>query len=577
MAVTYDPNTDYQAEIIKAVEEGDFEKAARLEEQRNQKIADLNKNGTNKYGATQSNKYSQYLTGYQSLNNQIWGEGGSGYAGYQNQIETETAYQQQNGTGANPYTNAQMEELANEWGIDPDSLSQYSQHGGYVKDGSDGKLPGTGEEGWGYVPGQQRPVTEGTSGADEQFLSDGAYAMIQHCKDMYAQAATQEERDYWHAEAEKIRARAGYSGGTDGSMYIPLAQLGVTPVRPDERENYWKEPENSISTVPSGGSGMPPSGSVGGSTRPQGSGTTKPDTTPTPTPDTTPTPTPAPSTPQPDDSGLMDDLKALLDKWQTAATAQSDSRINVAVTQAVTQLQQALEDAKPQFKEQMEGIAWDERQAMDNSALYAELRGDRGGIGQSQYNAIQNTAAQNRLAVRQAQTKLATDTGRQIAALRAQGEFEKADAALAVTQQYLEKLVGLEQWAAEFGLDVSQFQAELTQWEKEYQLALQKLQFSQQQWAEELKLKEEQLASDTNRWQAELELKQQEQSSSQSRWQTEFDYGVEQDARKQLAQMGSALLAGGVMPSAEQLAAMGMTAEQATEYIMLQQLKEAGA
>lgn len=523
MAVNYDPNTDYQAEINKAVEEGDFEKAARLEEQRNAKIADLNKNGTNTYGATQTNNYSQYLntSGTASLNNQIWGEGGSGYEGYKNQIETETAYQQQYGTGANPYTNAQLEELAEKWGIDSDSLSQYSQYGGYVKDGSDGKLPGTGEEGWGYVPGQQRPVAEGTSGADEQFLSDGAYAMIQHCKDMYAQAATQEERDYWHAEAEKIRARAGYSGGTDGSMYIPLAQVGVDAVSPSDREGL--------------------SGNAGGVTM-----------------------QPLyqyPSYQQPvlSESSLMSELRSALDKWQTAATAQSDGRIDAAVQNAVTQLQQALEDAKPQFKEQIEGIAWDERQAMDNSALYAELRGDRGGIGQSQYNAIQNTAAQNRQAVREAQTKLATDTGRQIAALRAQGEFEKADAALDVTQQYLEKLVGLEQWAAEFGLDVSQFQAELQQWEKEYQLALQKLQLSREQWADE------------------LGLKQQEQSFDQSQWQQEFHYEMQQDTQNQLAQMGSAMLSAGIMPSTQQLAAMGMTAAQATEYIMLQQLKEAGA
>lgn len=548
MAVTYDPNTDYQAEIIKAVEEGDFERAARLEEQRNAKIDALNKTGTNVWNATPSYNYTQN-TGYNSINNQIWGDGGTKYDGYKQQVERETAYQQQNGTGSNPYTNAQMEELANEWGIDPDTLYDYSQHGGYVKDGSDGELPGTGEEGWGYVSGQQRPVQEGTSGADEQFLSDGAYAMIQHCKDMYAQAATQEERDYWHAEAEKIRARAGYSGGTDGSMYIPLSQVGVQAVTPSEREG-WDDQKHVVR----------PSKPVTTPSTPDTESVPTPTPTPTPTPDTTPTPTPTPTPdPQPDHSGLMDDLKALLDKWQQSATAQSDSRIDAAVTQAVAQLQQALEDAQPQFKEQMEGIAWDERQALDNSALYAELRGDRGGIGQSQYNAIQNTAAQNRQAVREAQTRLATDTGRQIAALRAQGEFEKADAALAVTQEYLEKLVGLEQWAAEFGLDVSQFQAELTQWEREYQLALQKLQFSQQQWADE------------------LNLKQQEQSSSQNQWQQKYDYEMQQDARNQLAQMGSAMLSAGIMPTAQQLAAMGITAQQATEYIMLQQLKEAGA
>ena len=37
-------------------------------------------------------------------------------------------------------------------------------------------------------------------------------------KEMYGKAQTQEERDYWHNVAEKERARAGYSGGTDGSF-----------------------------------------------------------------------------------------------------------------------------------------------------------------------------------------------------------------------------------------------------------------------------------------------------------------------------------------------------------------------
>ena len=54
---SYDSNIDYQAEIDKAVADGDYAKAAIYEQQRNQKIHDMGLN----YGTT--NKYSQYLNG----------------------------------------------------------------------------------------------------------------------------------------------------------------------------------------------------------------------------------------------------------------------------------------------------------------------------------------------------------------------------------------------------------------------------------------------------------------------------------------------------------------------------------
>lgn len=55
--LSYDPNRDYQADIDKAVADGDYAKAAILEQERNNKIKDMGLN----YGTT--NKYSQYLNG----------------------------------------------------------------------------------------------------------------------------------------------------------------------------------------------------------------------------------------------------------------------------------------------------------------------------------------------------------------------------------------------------------------------------------------------------------------------------------------------------------------------------------
>lgn len=63
----YDYDTDYQALINDAVKNKDYGSAARYEQQRNAKIADMNAAGTNKWNAVATNDYSKYLmpNGYQ--------------------------------------------------------------------------------------------------------------------------------------------------------------------------------------------------------------------------------------------------------------------------------------------------------------------------------------------------------------------------------------------------------------------------------------------------------------------------------------------------------------------------------
>ena len=103
----------------------------------------------------------------------------------------------------------------------------------------------------------------------------------------------------------------------------------------------------------------------------------------------------------------------------------------------INDLQRNLRDAKGMYQTQRNQVDADEAKALDNQVLYAEARGDRGGIGKAQYGGIQNTAANNRAAVNSAQVKLTNDTNRQIADLRAKGEFEKADKVLAISNKYL--------------------------------------------------------------------------------------------------------------------------------------------
>ena len=408
----------------------------------------------------------------------------------------------------------------------------------------------------------QRQRKEGTSGADESFMSDEDYALSRAVKaewinndKLYQEAMA--AGDYSLAEQyqqrnkelnlfnERLRMGYGYVGGADGSGHYTLDQAGITLPNQTAQQN------TGGYRSASGGTGRNTAGSTV--------------------------------------SSVDSDLRNMLSQWQQAALAQSNGQVDYAVAKAVADLERALEDAQPQFKEQAESVDRNARQAMDNAALYAEMRGDRGGIGQEQYNSIQNTAAQNHLSVQQAQTKLATDTQRQIADLRAQGEFEKADAALSITQEYLAKLVSLEQWAAEYNMSVEQFNAQLSQWEKEYQLSLQQMQISQNQWEKEFGLALEQFNvsknqwqqafdAENNRWEQEFGFNKEQQQiandqwqqafdAENNRWREEMDYSKLTDEQKQAIAIGEAMLSEGVIPSDEQLAAMGMTREQAQAYI----------
>lgn len=165
-----------------------------------------------------------------------------------------------------------------------------------------------------------------------------------------------------------------------------------------------------------------------------------------------------------DKQPLIDNLNQEID----AARMQYNNAIDRNVDTQALALQRALTDAQKQFQTEQNQVTAQEMNALDNAALYAEARGDKGGIGQAQYNSIQNTAAQNRFAVQQAQTKAATDMAQQISDLRAQGEFERADKMLAVTQQYLQELRQIETFAAEFNLSVDQLNTEIEKWKQEF-------------------------------------------------------------------------------------------------------------
>ena len=248
-----------------------------------------------------------------------------------------------------------------------------------------------------------------------------------------------------------------------------------------------------------------------------------------------------------DTSGMVSQL----DQWLETAKQQQTGAIDYATNQGITELQRAEEDAQEQFQTQRNQIDIDEARALDNQALYAEARGDKGGIGQAQYGSVQNTAAQNRLTVNKAQTKLSTDTARQISDLRAQGEFEKADALLTLTQNYLSQLQQLQQWALSYNLSVDEFNASMQQWIANYNLSVDELNISRQEWASEFELSQAELTG---------------------MYQGNPTYAAQQKEAEKLAEAGWALLEAGIMPSESQLAQMGLTSSQASSLISAYQL-----
>lgn len=221
-------------------------------------------------------------------------------------------------------------------------------------------------------------------------------------------------------------------------------------------------------------------------------------------------------------------LQNQLDRWFQNAQEQQRLEADYAVSEGVKELERAEADAQQQFQVQQNINDRDERRTLDNQALYMEARGDRGGIGHAQYGEIQAQAMANRQSINTARTKLSTDTARQIADLRARGEFQKADSLLKLTQTYLDKLTSLQQWQAEYKLGQDQFNAQLDHWQQEFELSVGQMTGS---------------------------------------YKGQPTYAAQQKDKEMQLQMGLQLLKNGIRPSASQQAAMGMTDVQIDAYL----------
>jgi hypothetical protein len=219
------------------------------------------------------------------------------------------------------------------------------------------------------------------------------------------------------------------------------------------------------------------------------------------------------------------------EKWKTEAEENRAIEEELARTQTdyatrtgINELLRAEEDAQPEFQKRLSQLDIDTARAMANSAFYAEARGDRGGIGQSQYNEVQAAALQNKQAINAERQKLATDTAREVADLREKGEFELATKLLQIRQNYLKDLRDIEETGLQY-------------------------MFSREQWAAERE------AAEQNRLIQEGQL--------MGVYKGEKTLSARNAEQEIAAAAGEMALKYGTMPTAEQLAAMGLTEAQA--------------
>lgn len=232
-------------------------------------------------------------------------------------------------------------------------------------------------------------------------------------------------------------------------------------------------------------------------------------------------------------------LQQITDQQKRQAT----QAIDYATQNGIRALNRNLADSAPLYQTQRNQADLDEAKALDNQVLYAEARGDRGGLGQAQYGVIQSAAAQNRANINSAEVKLRTDTARQITDLQAQGEFEKADKVLSIGTDYLTKLMDLEKWAKDKNVSIDEINSKLAQWQNEYNL-------------------------DVSKYLTDTELNAAKMTGSFTNGTPTADYRNQLNDR--YANSAKALISAGIVPSSAQLEAMGWTPEQYWIYQMAQ-------
>lgn len=204
--MAYNKNTDYQALINAAVSQGDYKSAAKYEQQRNEKIA-----AGNGGSYQQTNNYSKYLNS------------GSGSSSRKSSSSSNKNYWNQM-TGGTDYS--RRPDLAGQV-VSQNGTNVYYDENGYatkgthytheIYQGTDKGVAARHEDSANNSPGRSQ---WGGSAYDQYFFSNSD---LQNAADVRRQAELgqitwKQANDF----VESIRAKYGYSGGSDGSGYNPI-------------------------------------------------------------------------------------------------------------------------------------------------------------------------------------------------------------------------------------------------------------------------------------------------------------------------------------------------------------------
>lgn len=326
-----------------------------------------------------------------------------------------------------------------------------------------------GEDGYYYVGDNrdQRTVQEGSSGADEGLMTNQDYAVIQSLKQQFADAQKnyqsaaaagntalaeqyQQEMDAAHLEAERIRAGYGYSGGSDGSMYITGGSL--------------KKSAGSGSGGDSGsGSGSGAFGVTGGS------GLT----------------------------GYVNDYSAYLEQMYAAQKAAALAELQNAYEQNVNAIDRAGEGIGAAYQDARNQTAGASEQAAKNFYEYAAAHGLNSGTGgqaelarnvtlQNDLNTLNGGEAQAVADLELQRSNAETEYNNAIARAEAEGDYQAAAALYKEKVRVEEALIELEIQSRQDALKQYQLQYQARQAEAEDQLAREKLAFQKQQYTDSL-------------------------------------------------------------------------------------------
>ena len=228
---------------------------------------------------------------------------------------------------------------------------------------------------------------------------------------------------------------------------------------------------------------------------------------------------------------VVEDLSAYLEELYAAQRRQTLANLDNAYQQNVNAINRAGEGVDARYQNARNQAAGASELAARNFAEYAAASGLNSGAG-GQAELARNVTLQNNLNdINTAEAEVYADLELQLA--NAETEYNNAIAQAEASN--------------DFALAESLYQEKVR---------VQQELVNQQMQQYQMDLQNRQLA-----------FQQQQAEIANQQWQQQFDYGVEQDRKSALAAAGAGLLNQGVMPGAEQLEAMGLSAEEAQAYI----------